>query len=133
MVCSAFLHMLYPNFLHDLTQCQKPSSQFGLVDIIFFLILSSPPSLQVDHIEIFPLLFLWICLFHNFSQIYRFSFYCTMCCSSALATRSLQVLERHVLSPPKQVLNSVSAFICLIMLLFTSDLRAGFRVVSYPI
>lgn len=91
-----------------------------------------PPSIQLDRIEILPLLFLWICLFHNFSQISHLSFYCSMCCSSALAMCSLQVSERHVLSPRKQALNSNSTFISLIMLLLTSDLRAGFHVVSYP-
>lgn len=64
----------------------------------FSVILSSPLSMQLDCIEILPLLFLWICLFHNFSRISHLSFCCTMCCSSVLATWSLQVLERYVLS-----------------------------------
>lgn len=130
LICSAFLYILYPNFLHDLTQCQMPSFQSGLAEIIFCY--SFPPSIQLDRIEILPLLFLWICLFHNFSQISHLSFYCSMCCSSALAMCSLQVSGRHVLSPRKQALNSNSTFISLIMLLLTSDLRAGFHVVSYP-
>lgn len=51
---------------------------------------------------------------------------------SSCNTLIASVRDTHAF-PPKQVLNSNAAFICLIMLLLTSDLRAGSQVASYPI
>lgn len=98
---------------------------------------SSPWSIQLDYRDLFFFFF-----FHYFSQISHLNFYCTMCCSSARATFSLQVSQRHMhpslqKNKPKQkihqVLNSNSTFTFLVLLLCTSDFRAGFYVALYPV
>lgn len=143
LICSVFLYyMPYPNFLHHLTQCQKLSFQSGLVETFLFPLL----GLYSQIIEIFfffpEVLLVFFFFFHYFSQISHLNFYCTMCCSSVHATFSLQVSQRHMhpslqKNKPKQkihqVLNSNSAFIFLVLMLLTSDFRAGFYVALYPV
>lgn len=144
LICSVFLYMSYPNFLHHLTQCQKPSFQSGLVETIFFCY--SFLSL------VYTARFYWDPSFFFFSWSFLFSItsaksllwtFIIPYVALQLLQHSLCKCHRDTCSPPlqktkpkqkiHQVLNSNSTFIFLMLPLLTSDFRAGFHVALYPI
>lgn len=128
LICPVFLYMPYPNFLLDLTQCQKPSFQSGLVEIIFCYSFLSPVYTARLYCDPSTSFSAELSFLNLSSELLLYHVLLFSSCNMFFAS----VTETHAF-PQNQVLNSNSVFLCLIVLLLTSDLRAGFHVASYTI